>query len=278
MANRARKQLESTNFEAIRNHLFDRIHRTGEEIKNDFPNILRAAIETKAWEHFQDNDGKPFKNLVDWLSHSFPNGASLGQGQNAITYEEALTLTEGHPEVHSVLAKNAPRAASGRKKNGSRTTPILARGKLASKTKPVLSARLAQEFPDIYEAYMRGEYRSIRAAAEAAGLVKPSNDPLQRLKSNWKKATAKQRKEFHAWLETDESQAEPLKKSKRRGTRNEDWQTKANDRASRSAISTGVGPKYRGGSGRRERRVVRSRGDPQRDQATAREGCRSVTA
>src|SRR5436190_21665748 len=75
----------TANYEAIRNHIFDRIHKTGEEIKNDLPNVLRAAIKAEAWKHFRDAEGKPFKNLVDWLHNTFPNGAGMGQGKNAIT-------------------------------------------------------------------------------------------------------------------------------------------------------------------------------------------------
>lgn len=201
----AKKERMPANYKAILTHLFDRIHRTGEEIKNDFPNLLRTAIETEAWKHFKDNEGKPFENLVVWLQYTFPNGAGLGHGRNAITYKEALALTEGHAEVHRILAKHAPKGKAGRKKqNGDRTVAILDRH-TGHMHKPVLVARLAQDFPDVYEAYLRGEYRSVRAAAEAAGLVKPGNDPMARLKSNWNKATASQRKEFLEWIKSEKA-------------------------------------------------------------------------
>ena len=32
--------------------------KAGEQIKNDFPNILRTAIETEAWKHFSDAFGR----------------------------------------------------------------------------------------------------------------------------------------------------------------------------------------------------------------------------
>ena len=206
----AKHKLTRANYEAIRDHLFDRIHRTGEEVKNDFPNILRTAIETEAWKHFTDGEGKPFVNLVEWLHYTFPYGASMGQGQHAITYEEAIKLTAGAKDVQRVLLENAPKAQAGRKKNaelenGSRTAPILPRGKKASKTKPVLAARLAQEHPKIYEAYLRGDYGSIRAAAEAAGLAKSGNEPFQRLKSNWRRATEHEREEFLKWIGSPEA-------------------------------------------------------------------------
>jgi hypothetical protein len=206
----AKRKLTRANYEAIRDHLFDRIHRNGEELKNDFPNILRTAIETEAWKHFTDGDGKPFKNLVDWLHYTFPNGAGMGQGQHAITYEEALKLTEGAADVHRVLAQNAPnRGREGdRKSKAARENQNYVRSfdfPRGSMAKPVLAARLAQEHPKVYEAYLRGDYRSIRAAAEAAGLVNPGNEPLNRLKSNWRKATKREREAFLEWLESEEA-------------------------------------------------------------------------
>lgn len=74
----------------LRDHLFDRIHRTGEEIKNDFPNKLRIAIDTRAWKQFTRADGTPFENVLEWMQYQFPNGVSLGQGMHTITYEAAI--------------------------------------------------------------------------------------------------------------------------------------------------------------------------------------------
>jgi hypothetical protein len=208
------RELTQQNFDAIRNQLFDRIHKTGEEMKNDFPNKLRRAIETEAWRHFSDADGKPFENLVDWLAYTFPNGASMGQGKDAITYEEALKLCEGHPEVHRVLAGSAPRAKPGRKPNGAIgyvRTQLDRHGRTA--TKALLLVRLAQEKPDFYEAFMRKEYASLRAAAEAAGLLKRANDPLPRLKSFWSRATAVDKKAFLKWIQS--ADAKPNKKKQK---------------------------------------------------------------
>lgn len=203
MAKRKNKLTEK-NYEAIRDHIFDRIHKTGEEIKNEFPNLLRGAIETEAWKHFVDVEGKPFKNIVDWLVYTFPNGTSMGMGKNAITYEGALKLTEEHTDVHKVLAKNAPKAKPGRKKNGSVDIPIMARGKGRLKTKDTLSIRLAQEKPKFYDAYLRGEYKSVTAAAIAAGLINDDAN-LRRAKSAFRKMSAQELKEFLNWMRTTEA-------------------------------------------------------------------------
>jgi hypothetical protein len=52
---------------AIRDHLFDRVHRTGEHAKNDLPNILKTAIREEAWRKFTKADGTSFNDLVEWL-------------------------------------------------------------------------------------------------------------------------------------------------------------------------------------------------------------------
>lgn len=195
------------NCQVIRDRLFKRIWRTGEEAKNDFPNILRTAIKAEAWKRFQDSEGRPFPNLVAWLTHSFPLGLGMGQDRHTITYEDALKLTEGAPDVHRVLAENAPKGKPGRKakggNNGNCTVAILDR-KSGCTRKPVLAVRLAQEHPAVYDAYLRGEHRGIRAAAETAGLVKPSNDPVQRIKSNYRKLTPQQRREIRRWMDEED--------------------------------------------------------------------------
>lgn len=198
--------LSRANYEAIRDHIFDRIHRTGEEIKNDLPNILRTAIKTETWKHFSDAESKPFKSLVDWLHYTFPHGPMMGNGQYAISYQDAIQLCAGAPDVLRVLLENAPtkgrggdRRSESAQQNQTACTPFdLKRGK-QHHGKVVLSVRLAQEKPKFYEAYMRGKYKSVTAAATAAGLIK--NDAnLRGAKSKYRKLTPPERKEFHAWL------------------------------------------------------------------------------
>ncbi len=211
----AKQKLTHANYEAIRDHLYDRIHRTGEQIKNDFPNTLRVAIKNEAWKNFTDGEGKPFANLVDWLHYTFPNGVSMGNGEFSITYEQAIKLTEDvkvAKDVHLVLLEHASKGKPGPKPKGENgelkvARPLIDRGNHGgSKTKVVLSARLAQEKPKFYDDYLTGKYKSVRAAAEAAGLVKPGHDPMMRVKAYWKKLTKEQRAEFMEWMKTEEKQ------------------------------------------------------------------------
>jgi hypothetical protein len=196
-----KRELTRPNYAAIREHLFDRIHKTGEEVKNDLPNTLRTAIKTRAWTQFTRANGEPFRNLVDWLETPFPNGIGMGQGIHVINYEELLKLTECAPDVHEVLLGNAPKREPGRPKteNGLSTSHFINRRNNRSGSSTVLSVRLAQEYPKYYEAYLRGDYKSITAAAIAAGLLK-NNVNLRRFKSDLSKLTASESKEAFEWF------------------------------------------------------------------------------
>lgn len=191
MAN-ARRKLTQENYEAIRDHLFDRIVKTGEEVKNHFPNLLRAAIEAEVWKYFTDAEGRPFKNLVEWLHYAYPNGASMGHGKHAISYGEALKLTEAASDVHRALKEEAP-SQRVRKQNANKPMP--------RRAKPSIYARLEGKNPKAYEEYLFGHYRSPTEAAKAVGLVKDRpKQNLSRAKSAFKKMTAKERAEFLKWI------------------------------------------------------------------------------
>lgn len=113
-----------------------------------------------------------------------------------------MKLTEGHPEVHRVLSKNAPKSKPGRKKKNTVVDDSIFTRRTTSK--PTMSARLAQEHPDYYEAYLRGEYNSVTEAAIAAGLIKDDAN-LRRAKSAFRKMSADEHEEFAKWLRTKEA-------------------------------------------------------------------------
>ena len=64
-----------------------------------------------------------------------------------------------------------------------------------------LAARIKRDRPDIAEAVERGEYRSIRQAAIAAGIVK-QNTPLDTLRRAWRKASEEERAQFRDEIDT----------------------------------------------------------------------------
>jgi hypothetical protein len=58
-----------------------------------------------------------------------------------------------------------------------------------------LSARIARDRPDVLARMKAGEFKSVRAAAVAAGIVR-AKTPLDALHAAWRKATAAQRRQF----------------------------------------------------------------------------------
>jgi len=191
--------LTPANYDSIRRQLFDRIHKTGEQVKNDLPNKLRFAIDHKAWKQFSRADGTPFENISEWIVTPFPIGLGAGQDRLVLSWEDILKLTECAPDVHEVLLGNPP--PKRKPKPGSKLYPstgiVLERGHSSSRI-ALLSIHLKTQYPKYYEAYMRGEYKSVTAAATAAGLLK-DNVNLRRLKSAWRKATKTERKQFEEW-------------------------------------------------------------------------------
>jgi hypothetical protein len=196
------------NHEGIRDHLFDRTHHTGQEVTNDLPNFLREAIRHESWKHFRQKTGEPFADVGEWLRYPWPGGVSVDGDRHTISYEQLIALCKDHPDVEQVLREHAPNRGRGRpKKEEGEMDEKVPRETFSRQgtRKEVLAVRLAQEKPDHYAAYVRGEYRSVRAAAEAAGLVPPGHDPLARLRSYWRKASAAARQEFLAWIKEQES-------------------------------------------------------------------------
>jgi hypothetical protein len=122
----------------------------------------------------------------------------MGSGRSSINYEDALKLTEGEPDVHRALLENAPRDGKGRPTKKMGVDTHFAAGGNRNKAAMTLSVRLAQEKPEFYEGYINGKYRSITAAATAAGLIR-SDSNLRRAKSAFRKMTAEERAEFLKW-------------------------------------------------------------------------------
>lgn len=193
-------------YKVLQDRLFNRIHRTGEEIKNDFPNILRVAIKSEAWKHFKDAGGKPFSNLGAWLTYAFPNGCSMGKGRTAISYENALDLCSEDRELHGLLVKHRPSGGKGGRPTKEKPVAIsngFSKRHVGSTSRAYIEQRLQRDFPKIYAEYVSGAIKSARQAGIKAGFIKDSHDPLVRLKSYWSKASRQQRAAFLTWVNNE---------------------------------------------------------------------------
>lgn len=195
------------NLENAKNIIFNRIHRTGEEIKNDLPNWVNRVVESGAWKDAADADGKHFDSVGEWLVSNYPLGPGVGNGRYAIKYEELISLCEDNfPDLCKLLKDSRPQ----RKRGGDRRSEDFKVDKVNLETKPTgnsrqyIEERLKREFASIWKAYLNGEYRSARQAGIAAGFINDTHDPVMRLKANWRKANKKQRREFIKWMQSEE--------------------------------------------------------------------------
>jgi hypothetical protein len=184
--------------------IFDRAHRTGEELKNDLPNLIRRAVDLNVWkQRVNPATGKPFATVGQWLVANYPLGPAMGNGRFSVSYDEMITLCDQHPDVKDMLVKHRPVRAKGRPakttdENGYNVTnnaDAIERGN----SRAYIEQRLSRDFPKIWKDYLNGKFRSARQAAIAAGFIKDTHDPLMRLKAYWNKATKKQRAEFLKW-------------------------------------------------------------------------------
>jgi hypothetical protein len=63
-----------------------------------------------------------------------------------------------------------------------------------------LAARIKRDAPEIAARVEKGEFKSMRAAAKAAGIVK-DRSPLERVQSIWQRCTAQEQEKIRDWLE-----------------------------------------------------------------------------
>lgn len=191
---------------AATNKIFDRVHRTGEEIKNDLPNWVERFVEEKGWSKVVDpSTGKPFENVGQWLVASYPLGPGMGQGRYSISYDEFIVLCDDRPKLKDLLVKHRPKGKRGGDRGnqytGGKGDNVNFAKTPKGNSRLYIEERLQRDHPKVWKQYLNGEFKSARQAGMAAGFICDSHDPLKRLKSYWAKATSKQKKEFLSWIE-----------------------------------------------------------------------------
>lgn len=205
---------KQVNGERIKCHITDSVHRGG-NASNELLSWIDVAIQEKLWnrdETFGTDDEEPrkFESLVEWLTYSPPPGCGVplvaSDGCIEITLAQIMQYAEDQGRSDIADALKIPKGKAGRpKKTNGKSQPRGCNLRERSTRKATLLTRLMDEHPAIYDEYRRGLYRSVRAASEAAGLVKPGHDPVMRMKAYWKKANTEQREEFKRWLRTKEA-------------------------------------------------------------------------
>jgi hypothetical protein len=169
--------------------------------------LIERSIEQEAWKDaVNPATGKPFANAGEWLVARYPLGPGVGHGRFAITYDDCIRLSDDRPKLKDLLVRHRPKGKRGPKTEDNCFDNIKTTSTPKTGTSRLyIEERLQRDHAEIWQAYLRGEYKSARQAGIAAGFVKDTHDPLMRLKANWKKATKKQRKEFILWTQKEET-------------------------------------------------------------------------
>lgn len=175
------------------------------------PRMMRVMLTTDGWRRLvRPIDKRVFENatIEDWVLGQpwpglhFPDWAtvyallakSIEVGPECITRLQAAGAPspEEAERVFRVRpAKEGPVIQpTGRPKKGDRSH-LLLKGSNPSR----LAARLRRDHPDIFLALERGEHRSVRAAAKAAGLIKEKST-LEQLLFLWRRTSLEDRHEF----------------------------------------------------------------------------------
>lgn len=160
--------------------------------------LTSAVIEYSAWTQLSRQDGKPFESYTEFCKARRPFG--LGRSDEDIN----RIIAEGKAKSAAQLVREAPREVGPGQ--GTRTDlepePRSDRTKLSrGENAPYLAARLNRDHPDIAARVEAGEFKSIRAAAIEAGIIRvPSK--LQLAQKAFVRLNGDDRLEFIAWMTT----------------------------------------------------------------------------
>lgn len=182
--------------------IFHRVHRTGEEIKNDLPNWVERVVKDETWKKsINPETMQPYQNVGQWLVAHYPLGPGFGQTRYAISYDEFIALCDDRPALKELLIQYRPKSKGGRpkKKTALQSNEVKCR---QGNSRLYIEERLQRDHKRIWNDYLAGKYRSARQAGIAAGFISDGHDPVMRLKNYWSKASAKQKREFLQWLQS----------------------------------------------------------------------------
>jgi hypothetical protein len=145
--------------------------------------MIAETDELRLWE--KNVAGFTFKDRDDFLRNEVLINYELTERDMT-----EIVAALKHDDIATVQARLRDKAGRPKKdeRNGSPTT-IIGRGKAYQEE------RLKRDFPEIWTAFENGEFKSIKAATIAAGIVKPPT-PLDTLRKAWRKASPSERAAF----------------------------------------------------------------------------------
>jgi len=175
---------------------------------------LKLIRDKQYFAKLKDKAGNVFADWADYCQYPRPWGLGFSvevadaiiaedDGNKLITTIKEEVAAQRMATVEP-LAKHGAPSASERMERVDKLDDVKFRGADemgGGNSADYLAARIKRDRPDIAEAVERGEYRSIRQAAIAAGIVK-QNTPLDTLRRAWRKASEEERAQFRDEIDT----------------------------------------------------------------------------
>lgn len=158
--------------------------------KVKFTDAMRYFWRHGGWKLLEDASGMAFQDIRSFALAKRPHGLHMSlQVFKAFmkdigkATEEISDYAETHPlPEHGEIGGGHSRVDSVNSAKGGNSTDYLAR-------------RIARDRPDILERMKSGQYKSVRAAAKDAGIVREKT-PIEQLTYWWKKASEEDRTMF----------------------------------------------------------------------------------
>jgi hypothetical protein len=171
----------------------------------EFDRDLRKFWEHAGWKALKSADGQAFASFRQFAMAERPYGLHL----TPHTYKGLMRDIDKSMEEVAEDAdahKGLTRQEAG-KLGGKGHKAIDNINSFNGTSADYLARRIARDHPDILERMKAGDYKSVRAAAKDAGIVKDKT-PLQHVQTSWKHATLDDKRLIVGWI-LDRRQEDP---------------------------------------------------------------------
>lgn len=159
----------------------------------DLEVAIRAMVKHEGWRHLKSRSGQQFESFEAFSRESRPWG--LGYECGAI--DEIIRERKSAQQLAEKARPLKPTKTAGPgrgRKTGSNTTRFSGK-----RDAEYLTARIKRDRPDILEKMKAGKYKSVRAAAKDAGIVKELS-ALEKMQRLWRKLGADEQEQFLVWV------------------------------------------------------------------------------
>lgn len=165
--------------------------------EDEFNSVLMELERYQAWDKVPE--GRPYGSPDAMLK------AEIGLTRQEAAARVKALADEANPQMTGDDLRRA--RAEGGKKGGrgkkSEKPSLFNKEGFYGTSSSYLTDRIATQAPHVLEGMKAGEYRSVRAAAIAAGIIKVPV-PLEKIKKGWAKLSAEDRAAFLEWVQQQE--------------------------------------------------------------------------